>query len=97
MITLTSVNLPFIISKEKTKDETQEGMFALYFYSRKIIHKNKLRYKFEPLRFDGKQARFKSRKDAKSYAQYRLGIDCWYLRRKEFASIEKESDSVKYR
>jgi len=75
MITLTTVNLPFIINKEKTKDEKQEGMFALYFYSRKIIHNNKLRYKFEPLRFDGKQARFKTRKDAKRYAQYRLGID----------------------
>ena len=75
MITLTTVNLPFIINKEKTKDETDEGMFSLYFYSRKIIHKNKVRYKFEPLRFDGKQARFKSRKDAKRYAMYRLGID----------------------
>ena len=75
MITLTSVNLPFIINKEKTKDESDEGMFSLYFYSRKIIHNNQLRYKFEPLRFDGKQARFKSRKDAKAYAQYRLGID----------------------
>ena len=80
MITLTTVNLPFIINKEKTKDEKQEGMFALYFYSRKIIHKNKVRYKFEPLRFDGKQARFKTRKDAKRYAQYRLGIDWLYLK-----------------
>jgi len=78
MITLTTVNLPFIINKEKTKDEEQEGMFSLYFYSRKIIHNNRLRYKFEPLRFDGKQARFKSRKDAKAYAQYRLGIDWLY-------------------
>ena len=75
MITLTTVNLPFIVNKEKTKGETDEGMFSLYFYSRKIIHNNKLRYKFEPLRFDGKQARFKTRKDARRYAQYRLGID----------------------
>jgi hypothetical protein len=75
MITLTSVNLPFIINKEKTKDEKQEGMFALYFYSRKIMHHNQLRYKFEPLRFDGKQARFKSRKDAKEYARHRLALD----------------------
>lgn len=80
MITLTTVNLPFIINKEKTKDEKQEGMFSLYFYSRKIIHNNKLRYKFEPLRFDGKQARFKSRKEAKAYARYRLGIDWVYDR-----------------
>lgn len=75
MITLTTVNLPFIINKEKTKDETDEGMFSLYFYSRKIIHKNQLRYKFEPLRFDGKQARFKSRKEAKEYARHRLALD----------------------
>jgi len=75
MITLTTVNLPFIINKEKTKDEKQEGMFSLYFYSRKIIHKNKVRYKFESLKFDGKQARFKSRKAAKEYARYRLALD----------------------
>ena len=75
MITLTTVNLPFIINKEKTKDECDEGMFSLYFYSRKIIHKNRLRYKFETLKFDGKQARFKTRKQAKDYARYRLGLD----------------------
>jgi len=75
MITLTTVNLPFIINKEKTKDESDEGMFSLYFYSRKIIYKNRVRYKFEPLRFDGKQARFKTRRAAKEYARYRLGID----------------------
>jgi hypothetical protein len=75
MITLTSVNLPFIINKEKTKDESDEGMFSLYFYSRKIIHKNQLRYKFESLKFDGKQARFKTRRQAKDYARYRLGLD----------------------
>jgi hypothetical protein len=73
MITLTTVNLPFIVNKEK--EHSPEGSFSLYFYSRKIIHKNKVRYKFEPLRFDGEVARFKSRKDAKRYAQYRLGID----------------------
>ena len=78
MIIPTDQNIPFIINKEKTKDEKQEGMFSLYFYSRKIIHKNKLRYKYESLKFDGKQARFKSRKDAKRYAQYRLGIDWLY-------------------
>ncbi len=75
MITLTTVNLPFIINKEKEKDEYQEGMFSLYFYSRKIIHNNRLRYKFETLRFDGKQARFKSRKEAKEYARHRLALD----------------------
>ena len=73
MITLTTVNLPFIVNKEK--EHSPEGRFALYFYSRKIIHKNRVRYKFEPLRFDGKEARFKSRKDAKDYAKYRLAID----------------------
>lgn len=77
MITPITQNIPFIINKEKTKDEKQEGMFSLYFYSRKIIHKNKLRYKYESLKFDGKQARFKTRKDAKEYAQYRLGLDWW--------------------
>ena len=75
MITLTSVNLPFIINKEKEKDECDEGMFSLYFYSRKIIHKNRLRYKFEVLKFDGKEARFKTRKDAREYARYRLALD----------------------
>ena len=75
MITLTTVNLPFIINKEKEKDEKQEGNFSLYFYSRKIIHKNQLRYKFEVLKFDGKVARFKSRKDAREYARYRLALD----------------------
>lgn len=73
MITLTTVNCPFIINKEK--QHFSEGSFSLYFYSRKIIHNNKLRYKYEPLRFDGKQARFKSRKDARAYAKYRLAID----------------------
>jgi hypothetical protein len=73
MITPTTVNLPFIINKEK--QHSPEGVFSLYFYSRKIIHRNQVRYKFEPLRFDGELARFKSRKDAKRYAQYRLGID----------------------
>ena len=75
MITLTTTNLPFIINKEKTKDETDEGMFSLYFYSRKIIHNNRLRYKFDTLKFDGKQARFKTRKEAKAYARYRLALD----------------------
>ena len=75
MITLTTVNLPFIVNKEKTKDEKQEGSFSLYFYSRKVIHKNRVRYKFEPLRFDGQLARFKSRKDAKNYARHRLALD----------------------
>ena len=75
MITLTSVNLPFIINKEKEKDESDEGKFSLYFYSRKIIHNNRLRYKFEVLKFDGKVARFKSRKDAREYARYRLALD----------------------
>ena len=78
MITLTSVNLPFIVNKEKSKDEYQEGMFSLYFYSRKIIHNNQLRYKFEVLKFDGKQARFKSRKEAKEYARYRIALDWLY-------------------
>jgi len=73
MITLPSVNLPFIVNIEK--EHSPEGRFALYFYSRKVIHKNKVRYKFEPLRFDGEVARFKSRKDAKSYARYRLALD----------------------
>ncbi len=73
MITLTTQNLPFIVNKEK--QHSSEGVFSLYFYSRKIIHKNKVRYKYEPLRFDGKEARFKSRKDAKAYALYRLALD----------------------
>jgi hypothetical protein len=73
MITLTTVNLPFIINIEK--EHSPEGKFTIYFYSRKIIHKNKVRYKFEPLRFDGELARFKSKKDAKQYARYRLAID----------------------
>ena len=73
MIIPTDQNLPFIVNKEK--EHSPEGSFTLYFYSRKIIHKNKVRYKFEPLRFDGEVARFKSRKDAKRYAQYRLAID----------------------
>jgi hypothetical protein len=73
MITLTTVNLPFIVNKEK--EHSSEGSFSLYFYSRKIIHNNRVRYKFEPLRFDGELARFKSRKDAKDYAKYRLAID----------------------
>jgi hypothetical protein len=73
MITPLTQCLPFIVNKEK--EHSSEGSFTLYFYSRKIIHKNKLRYKYEPLRFDGKEARFKSRKDAKRYAQYRLGLD----------------------
>jgi hypothetical protein len=73
MITPLSQNLPFIVNKEK--QHLPEGSFSLYFYSRKIIHKNQVRYKYEPLRFDGKQARFKSRKDAKAYAKYRLALD----------------------
>jgi hypothetical protein len=73
MITPITQNIPFIVNKEK--EHSSEGTFSLYFYSRKIIHKNKVRYKFEPLRFDGELARFKSRKDAKRYAQYRLGLD----------------------
>ena len=76
IITPTTLNIPFIIKKEKTKDENQEGVFSIYFYTRKIICKKKIvRYKFEYLRFDGKQARFKSKKDAKDYARYMLGID----------------------
>jgi hypothetical protein len=73
MITLPTVNLPFIVNIEK--EHSPEGRFALYFYSRKVIHKNRVRYKFEPLRFDGELARFKSRKDARAYAKYRLAID----------------------
>jgi len=73
MITLTTVNLPFIVNKEE--EHSPEGSFSLYFYSRKIIHNNRVRYKYEPLRFDGELARFKSKKDAREYASYRLGID----------------------
>jgi hypothetical protein len=73
MIIPTNQNLPFIVNKEK--EHSPEGSFTLYFYSRKIIHKNKVSYKFEPLRFDGQVARFKSRNDAKRYAKYRLAID----------------------
>jgi hypothetical protein len=73
MITPTTQCLPFIINKEK--EHSPEGSFSLYFYSRKIIYKNRVRYKYEPLRFDGEEVRFKSRKDAKCYAEYRLGID----------------------
>lgn len=73
MITLTTENLPFIVNKEK--EHFKEGIFSLYFYSRKIIHNNRVRYKYEPLRFDGEQARFKTRKDAREYAKARLGID----------------------
>jgi hypothetical protein len=73
MITPTTFNLPFIINIEK--ELSPEGKFTIYFYSRKIIHKNKVRYKFEPLRFRGELARFKSKKDAKQYARYRLAID----------------------
>lgn len=73
MITPITTNVPFIVNKERK--HSPEGSFTLYFYSRKIIHKNKVKYKFEPLRFDGKEARFKSRKEAKEYASYRLAID----------------------
>ena len=73
MITPVTQCLPFIINKEKQHSE--EGSFTLYFYSRKIVHKNKVRYKYEPLRFDRQTARFKSRKDAKAYAKYRLALD----------------------
>ncbi len=73
MITPTTQCLPFLVNKEK--QHSPEGSFSLYFYSRKIIHKNRVRYKYEPLRFDGELARFKSRKDAKAYARHRLALD----------------------
>lgn len=73
MITPLTQCLPFIINKEE--EHSPEGSFALYFYSRKIIHKNRVRYKYEPLRFDGREARFRTRKDAKDYASYRLALD----------------------
>ena len=73
MITPLTQCLPFIVNKEE--EHSPEGSFSLYFYSRKIIHNNSVRYKYEPLRFDGELARFKTRKDAKEYASYRLGID----------------------
>ncbi len=73
MIISITENLPFIVNKEK--EHFKEGIFSLYFYSRKIIHNNKVKYKYEPLRFDGEEARFKTRKDAFEYAKHRLGID----------------------
>ena len=73
MITPVTQCLPFIINKEK--QHFSEGNFSLYFYSRKIVHKNKVRYKYEPLRFDGQEARFKTKSDARKYAKYRLALD----------------------
>jgi tRNA A-37 threonylcarbamoyl transferase component Bud32 len=73
MIIPTTVKLPFLVTKEK--EHSPEGRFALHFYGHKIIHKNRVMYKYYPLRFDGEIARFKARKEAREYASYRLGID----------------------
>jgi hypothetical protein len=74
MIVSSTVTNPFIVNKDGDKD-SPEGRFTLHFYNRKIIHENRVMYKYYPLRFNGELARFKTKNEAKDYARYRLGID----------------------
>ena len=74
MIVPTTVTKPFIVNRDRDKD-SPEGRFFLYFYQQKIIHNNTVMYRYFPLRFNKQLARFKTKKDAKDYARYRLGID----------------------
>jgi hypothetical protein len=65
--------LPFIIRKEGKK--LPEGNFALYLFNQTIITPEGKKYRYVPLRFDGKLAMFRRRKLAEEYARYRLAID----------------------
>ena len=64
---------PFIVKKEE--ERTVEGSYSLHLFSRTVITKEGKKYRYLPLRFEGKLARFRKRKDAEDYARYRLAID----------------------
>lgn len=74
MIVSSTVTNPFIVNRDRDKD-SPEGRFTLYFYQQKIIHENRVMYKYFPLRFNQQLARFKTKKEAKDYARYLLGLD----------------------
>ena len=65
--------LPFIVKKED--EVTEEGKYSLHLFSRIVITKEGKKYRYLPLKFEGELARFKKRKDAESYARYRLALD----------------------
>ena len=64
---------PFIVIREK--ERTEEGRFSLRLFSRTVITKEGKKFKYSLLRFDGEEARFHTKKDAKDYARYRLALD----------------------
>lgn len=65
---------PYQVSKEKTDLHHPEGQFIVWTYNKKVIVDNKVMYKYSPLRYDQELARFKSKKDAKEYGRYLMGL-----------------------
>lgn len=64
---------PFIVRKQK--ERTEDGNYSLFLFSRTVITKEGKKFKYSPLRFQGEEARFRTKKDAKDYARYRLALD----------------------
>ena len=63
---------PYQISKEKV--EHPEGKFIVWKYHKKVIVDNQVMYRYSPIRYNQELARFKTRKDAKEFGRYIVGL-----------------------
>jgi hypothetical protein len=63
---------PYQITKERV--EHKEGKFIVWKYHKKVIVNNQVMYKYSPIRYDQELARFKTRKDAKEFGRYIVGL-----------------------
>ena len=65
---------PFILVKDKSYVNHPEGRWTIHFFLRTVIKQNKKCFKYAVYRHCGHSVRFKTRKEAKEYAYYRLGM-----------------------
>ena len=65
---------PYQIGKERAEVQHPEGRFIVWTYHKKVIVDNKVMYQYSPLRYNKEVARFKSKKDAKEFGRYLMGL-----------------------
>ena len=67
-----STPLPYQVKREQV--EHPEGKFVVWMYQKKVVRSYKVHYKYFPIRYNQEPARFKTRKEAREFALYRLGL-----------------------
>ena len=65
---------PYQVSKEKTDLHHPEGRFIVWKYHKKVIVNHQVMYRYSPIRYNQELARFKTRKDAREFGRYIVGL-----------------------